>query len=193
MLYSLSENVLSVMVNLSNSGIFSATKKNRKWLETHFQYKCDTSHLKAELKFLDFFYSSYRKPGSFFLRKPTDSLMFVHDGVWCECVRACVCLQSGRWVSYLQCSHTHPLLCLINTVLNSSLHTRPRTQTHMHGQTQLCNIFLHDAEGILNMSNFTLTLLSAYAVPPPHHTHTSGRMCVYMCVSLWMCDMCVCP
>lgn len=193
MLYSLSENVLSVMVNLSNSGIFSATKKNTKWLETHFQYKCDTSHLKAELKFLDFFYSSYRKPGSFFLRKPTDSLMFVHDGVWCECVRACVCLQSGRWVSYLQCSHTHPLLCLINTVLNSSLHTRPRTQTHMHGQTQLCNIFLHDAEGILNMSNFTLTLLSAYAVPPPPHTHTSGRMCVYMCVSLWMCDMCVCP
>lgn len=115
---------------------------------------------------------------------------------WCVvwvCVRACVCLQSGRWVSYLQCSHTHPLLCLINTVLNSSLHTRPRTQTHMHGQTQLCNIFLHDAEGILNMSNFTLTLLSAYAVPPPTtHTHTRVGECVFICAFLCGCAICAC-
>lgn len=76
-----------------------------------FLYKFDILDLKAQFKILSLFYSPYRKPGSLFLMKPADSLMLVHVGV---CV--CVCLQSGRWVSYLQRSHTHPLLCLINTI-----------------------------------------------------------------------------
>lgn len=139
------KNSLFVSVCPSNTTVLP----NRNGLYTYFQYKCDILYLKAKFKFLDLFYSSYRKPGSLFLMKPADSLMFV-------CV--CVCLQSGRWVSYLQRSHTHPLLCLINTILNSSLHTCASTHSLMHKHGHTHAQALQDTKGILSMSNFTLHL-----------------------------------
>lgn len=76
--------LLSKCHNLSNG-------RRENGSQAHFQYKFDILHLKAEFEFLDLFYSSYRKPGSFFLMKPADGGVFVCFGV-CVCAR----LQSGR-------------------------------------------------------------------------------------------------
>lgn len=188
MLYSLSENVLSVMVNLSNSGIFSATKKNRKWPETHFQYKCDTSHLKAELKFLDFFYSSYRKPGSFFLRKPTDSLMFVHDGVWCEC--ECVRVRvSAEWqVSELSAVLTHSPPAVFNQYSSEFQPSHTSAHANTHARTDAALQYLSARrrgntkyEQLHTYAAKCIRSALTYLRPPPHtHTHEWANVCLYV-------------
>lgn len=119
---------------------------------TYFQCKPDIAPLKAELKFLDLFYSSYRKPARLFLMKPAASLMFVYG------VCVCVCVSAEWQVSELSAVLTLSPPAVFNQYHSVFQPSHMATHTRITHTQTLCNIFLWDILGIPSMSNFTLLL-----------------------------------